>query len=137
MELVTDIPMENIKNYADSMAKGENPRNIKSILAKEIVKLYHSEKEADAAEEEFKRIFSSKGLPDDIEEIIIDENENNILTVLSICMKSESKSNLKRLISQGSVSMDNEKITDMNVNILKEGVLKVGKRNFFKIKIKL
>lgn len=136
MELVTDIPMENIKNYADAMAKGENPRNIKSILAKEIVKLYHSENEADAAEEEFKRIFSSKGLPDNIEEIIIDKNDSNILTVLSICMKSESKSNLKRLISQGSVSMDNEKITDMNLNILKEGVLKVGKRNFFKIKIK-
>lgn len=97
------------------MEKGENPRNVKSILAKEIVKLYHSEEEANAAEEEFKRIFSSKGLPDDIEEIIIDKNDNNILTVLSLCMKSESKSNLKRLISQGSVSMDSEKITDMSL----------------------
>ena len=144
MELVTDIPMENIKNYADLMKNGENPRNIKSILAKEIVKLYHSEKEARESEEEFKRVFSSKGLPDDIEEIIIDKNESNILSVLSICMKSESKSNLKRLISQGSVSfaeggqlLYNEKITDINLNILKECVLKVGKRNFFKIKIKL
>ena len=134
MELVTDIPMEEIKNYSMSMEKGENPRNVKSILAKEIVKLYHSEEEANAAEEEFKRIFSSKGLPDDIEEIIIDKNDNNILSILSLCMKSESKSNLKRLISQGSVSMDSEKITDMNFNILKECVLKVGKRNFFKIK---
>ena len=141
MELVTDIPMEEIKNYSLSMEKGENPRNIKSILAKEIVKLYHSEEEAEASEEEFKRIFVSKGLPDDIEEIIIDKNDNNIMTILSLCMKSESKSNLKRLIAQGSVSFieseelsDNEKITDINFNILKEGVLKVGKRNFFKIK---
>ena len=49
-------------------------------------------------------------------------------------MKNESKSNLKRLISQGSVTLDNEKITDINSNINKEGILKVGKRNFFKIK---
>ena len=51
MELVTDIPMKEIKNYSMSMEKGENPRNVKSILAKEIVKLYHSEEEANTAEE--------------------------------------------------------------------------------------
>ena len=133
MELLTDIPIEDIKNYVKSMENGENPRNIKGILAKEIVKIYHGEEEALNAEEEFKRIFSSKGLPDEIEEVSVNKDDN-ILNILSVCMSSESKSNLKRLISQGSVTLDNEKISDINAIISKEGILKVGKRNFFKIK---
>ncbi|AEM22387.1 tyrosyl-tRNA synthetase [Brachyspira intermedia PWS/A] len=133
MELLTDIPLDDIKNYVKAMENGENPRNIKGILAKEIVKIYHGEAEALNAEEEFKRIFSSKGLPDEIEEVSISKDDN-ILNVLSICMSSESKSNLKRLVSQGSVTLDNEKINDINAVISKEGILKVGKRNFFKIK---
>lgn len=133
MELLTDIPIEDIKNYTKSMESGENPRNIKGILAKEIVKIYHGEEEANNAEEEFKRIFSSKGLPDEIDEVSVNRDDN-ILNILSVCMPSESKSNLKRLISQGSVSLDNEKINDINTLVSKEGILKVGKRNFFKIK---
>ena len=133
MELLTDIPIENIKDYVKSMENGENPRNIKGILAKEIVKIYHGEDEANNAEEEFKRIFSSKGLPDEIGEVAV-KKDDNILNILSVCMSSESKSNLKRLVSQGSVSLDNEKISDINSVISKEGILKVGKRNFFKIK---
>ena len=133
MELLTDIPLDDIKNYVKAMENGENPRNIKGILAKEIVKIYHGEAEALNAEEEFKRIFSSKGLPDEIEEVTVNKDDN-ILNVLSICMSSESKSNLKRLVSQGSVTLDNEKINDINAVISKEGILKVGKRNFFKIK---
>ena len=133
MELLTDIPIEDIKNYVKAMENGENPRNIKGILAKEIVKIYHGEEEALNAEEEFKRIFSSKGLPDEIEEVKVNKDDN-ILNILSICMPSESKSNLKRLIAQGSVTLDNEKINDINTVVSKEGILKVGKRNFFKIK---
>ncbi|KLI29775.1 tyrosine--tRNA ligase [Brachyspira hyodysenteriae] len=133
MELLTDIPIDDIKNYVKAMENGENPRNIKGILAKEIVKIYHGEEEALNAEEEFKRIFSSKGLPDEIEEVTINKDEN-ILNVLATCMSSESKSNLKRLVSQGSVTLDNEKINDINALVSKEGILKVGKRNFFKIK---
>ena len=133
MELLTDIPIEDIKNYVKAMENGENPRNIKGILAKEIVKIYHGEEEALNAEEEFKRIFSSKGLPDEIEEVKVNKDDN-ILNILSICMSSESKSNLKRLVAQGSVTLDNEKINDINTVVSKEGILKVGKRNFFKIK---
>ena len=133
MELLTDIPIDDIKNYVKAMENGENPRNIKGILAKEIVKIYHGDAEALNAEEEFKRIFSSKGLPDEIEEVTVNKDDN-ILNVLSICMSSESKSNLKRLVSQGSVTLDNEKINDINALISKEGILKVGKRNFFKIR---
>ena len=133
MELLTDIPIEDIKNYVKAMENGENPRNIKGILAKEIVKIYHGEEEALNAEEEFKRIFSSKGLPDEIEEVKVNKDDN-ILNILSTCMSSESKSNLKRLVAQGSVTLDNEKINDINTIVSKEGILKVGKRNFFKIK---
>lgn len=134
MELVTDIPMEDIKKYSNSMKDGENPRNIKATLAREIVKLYHNEYEANKAEEEFTRVFSSKGLPNNIPEVNISKNEC-ILNILSICMPGESKSNFKRLISQGSVSFDNEKLTNIDNLISKSGILKVGKRNFFQLKL--
>lgn len=134
MELVTDIPMEDIKKYSNSMKDGENPRNIKATLAREIVKLYHNESEANKAEEEFTRVFSSKGLPNNILEVNISKNEC-ILNILSICMPGESKSNFKRLISQGSVSFDDEKLTNIDNLISKSGILKVGKRNFFQLKL--
>lgn len=134
MELVTDIPMEDINRYSKSMKDGENPRNIKAILAKEIVKLYHGDQEAINAEEEFNRIFKSKGIPDDIQEINISK-DLNMLDALILCMPNESKSNLKRLVAQGSVSLDNEKITNIDFKVFKAGVLKVGKRNFFQLKI--
>ncbi len=135
MELLTDIPISDIKNYQTAMDNGENPRNIKNILAKEIVSIYYNTDEANNAEIEFKKVFSAKGVPDDIEEIMVSSSDNNILNALSICMPNESKSNLKRLISQGSVSLDNNKILDINYTLDKEGILKVGKRNFFKIKL--
>lgn len=132
MELATDIPMKDINEYKERMKDGENPKTFKSILAYEFVKMYHSEEEAKNAEEEFKRIFSSKGVPDNIEKIEYTENDT-ILNILCLCMPSESKSNLKRLLSQGSVSLDGEKINDIDFKLIQNGVLKVGKRNFFEL----
>lgn len=135
MELVTDIPSSDIKNYEKAINDGDNPKTYKSILACELVRLYHGDEEASKAEEEFARIFSSHGIPDDIETILINEGDN-IANIIFTCMPSESKSQIKRLIQQGSVTIENEKITDINMQVNSFGILKVGKRNFFRLENK-
>jgi len=65
-ELCTDIPMHEIHEIAEGLKNGDNPRNAKAYLAREIVKLYHSEKESTSAEQAFENVFVKKGKPDDI-----------------------------------------------------------------------
>ena len=132
MELTTDISSSDIKKYEKAIKDGDNPKTYKSILACELVRLYHGEDEVIKVEEEFARIFSSHGVPDDIETILIDAGDS-IANIISTCMPSESKSQIKRLIQQGSVTLENEKITDINMSINSFGILKVGKRNFFRL----
>ncbi len=134
MELTTDIPMESIENYKKQMEDGENPRNIKAILAHEIVKMYHDEKAADFAAEEFINIFKNAGVPDDMPELVLDKGMS-IFDVLKKANTGQSSSQLRRLLQQSSVSIDNQKITDAS-HIVKSGeVLKIGKRTFFKLVI--
>lgn len=134
MEYTTDIPMEDIANYKAEIESGKNPRDIKVILAKELVKMYHSKEASDSAYEEFVRMFSKGGVPDDIKDVNIVSGDS-ILNILVSCMPNESKTSLRRLISQGSVSIDNEKILESEKTIDKQGILKVGKRNFFNLKM--
>ncbi len=134
MELTTDIPMEDIENYKKQMEAGENPRNIKAILAHEIVKMYHDEKAADFAAEEFINIFKNAGVPDDMPTLDITKSMT-IFDVLKKADTGQSSSQLRRLLSQSSVSIDNSKITDQNYVVESGEVLKIGKRIFFKLVI--
>ena len=132
MELVTDISINDIKEYEKAMADGDNPKKYKSILAYELVRLYHNEESAKFASEEFTLVFSSHGVPSDIKEVEFTLGEN-ILNIISVCMPDESRGHLKRLVEQGSVSIDNKKVLSINDKIMSGGILKVGKRNFFKL----
>ncbi len=132
MELTTDIPMENIANYKKQMEDGENPRNIKAILAHEIVKMYHNKEAADFAAEEFINIFKNAGVPDDMPELKIDKGMN-IFDILKKADTGQSSSQLRRFLSQSSISIDNIKITDSNHIVESGEVLKIGKRTFFKL----
>ena len=134
LELLTDIPMGTIETYAREMKEGRNPRDVKVILAKEIVTMYHSAKAAADAEDEFSRIFSGGGIPDTVEEVAV-ENGTNILSVLKTAMPSESNSQLRRYLEQGGVKIDEEKIEDAAraVSLTSPRILKVGKRKFFKL----
>ena len=132
MELVTDIPIKEIKEYEQAMADGDNPKKYKCILAYELVKLYHNEESAEFASEEFNTVFSSHGVPSDIKEVEFTLGDN-ILNIISVCMPDESRGHLKRLVEQGSVSIDNKKVSSINDKIETGGILKVGKRNFFKL----
>jgi len=134
--LATDKDSGEVKVMEESLKNGANPRDFKVLLAKEIISLYHSKKDADDAEEEFNRIFREKGLPDEIEERSIEKDREYRLTALLKDLKlAESTSEAGRLIKQGGVRINSESITDFNFMYRpKSGdILQVGKKRFVKI----
>ena len=138
-ELATDVPNSKLQEIKKTLENPEtNPRNIKRELAKALVKMYHSQEAADQAEEEFDRIFIKKEIPDDIPEFSIEAGEKEI-GIIELIVKvkfASSKGEAKRLVSQGGVSINGNKIDDINKIIALDGehILKVGKRKFIKIK---
>jgi tyrosyl-tRNA synthetase len=112
-----------------------NPRNTKRRLGYELVKLYYDEDTAKSAIEEFDKIFIKKEIPDEIEEYKLAEDSIKIIELLTITKMTDSKGNARRLIEQGGVSINGEKIEDINyiVDSKIEFILKVGKRKFLKI----
>ena len=115
--------------------KNTNPRNLKVRLAYELVKKYYDEESAKYALHEFETIFVKKEIPDDIPEFTINKGETKLVTLMKESGVAGSSSDAIRLIKQGGVSIDSEKITDDKyiVKADKDFILKVGKRKFVKI----
>jgi tyrosyl-tRNA synthetase len=114
-----------------------NPRDLKRRLARELVALYYDKESARRAEEEFDKIFVAKEVPENIEAFTIHTGNGkiSIVELLTTTRMASSNSDARRLIQQGGVSIDGEKITNVNftLKLNKEVVLKVGKRRFLKI----
>ena len=136
-ELATDISFEDLEKVKAAMDKGENPRNLKVKLAKELVKFYHSEKAANGAEQEFISLFQKKEIPDDIEIKKLKNPKWKLVDLLAETGLVSSKGEARRLIEQGGVKIDKEKTSsfDMEIDISKEKLIQVGKRKFLKVKI--
>lgn len=136
-ELATDVSNERLKEIKTALEDGKtNPRDLKRELARKLVSMYYDEDTALRAQEEFDKIFIKKEIPDEIDEFNIEENrEINILDLLLLVNFAPSKGEAKRLVLQGGVSIDGEKVSDVHQNIkIKSGmILKVGKRKFLKI----
>jgi len=114
--------------------KADNPKQLKERLAKEIVTMYHSKKEAEKAEEEFNKVFKDKQLPSDIKGIKIKEKELNILDLLVKTKLVSSKTEARRLVEQKGVKID-KKIEDnwkKSIKIKNNLIIQVGKRRFIK-----
>ena len=120
-------------------ADGMNPRDIKISLAKEIIARFHDDQAADEAEKNFINQFQKKNIPDNIEELDLNWKEDSMLlpNLLKEAGMTESTSEAMRMIKQGGVRIDEEKITDPKHTILKNSVAiyQVGKRRFKKIKL--
>ena len=132
-ELLTRVSMNEITKL---MKSNINPKDIKARLAKEIVTMYHSKKEAEKAGKEFNKIFKEKKLPSNVPEIKIKDKKLNILDLLVKTKLISSKAEARRLIEQGAVKIDN-KVQDnwQAIIITKPGlVIHVGKRRFAKLK---
>lgn len=134
-ELLSDLTIDDIEKLKKDTAEGiKHPKKVKSALAKEIVARYYSRKEADKAEEEFERVFARKENPADISEHT--SKTSSLVDVMISAGLASSKSEARRLITQGGVSIDDKKVSDINAKFTKGGeyILKVGKRKFCRIK---
>lgn len=139
LELLTEVPLNEIKNISKKISSGENPMVYKRKLAFEMVSMLNSEAEAHNAEAEFNRVFVNRQIPFDIPEYKANKPVCESLAALLIDVKfAPSNSEARRLISQGGVKIDGVKITEDREKLcLHDGmVVQVGKRRFVKIKIR-
>ncbi len=140
-ELATQLPKGEIEDIERALAKGQlHPMEAKKRLAREIVKMYHSEEIASAAEKEFERVFSRKELPTDIPECSVSGLKNGKIWIIKLLLEAgmaTTNSEARRLIKQGAVSIDGEKILDDNLDleIISGQILRVGRRRFAEIRL--
>jgi tyrosyl-tRNA synthetase len=133
--LCTDLSNKDISEIEHSLSSGANPRDLKIKLAHEIVKIYHGDKKADTAKENFENTFSKGGIPDEVVEVNATREEKLIDVFLDKKIVS-SKSEYRRLVSEGAVTnMDADiKVTDPD-SLVSNVTYRVGKRRFVKIKL--
>ena len=133
--LLTDATKDELEAYDKQIEDNSiNPRNIKMKLAHQITEEYHGKEGADKAQEEFINVVSNKGIPEDIQEVKVEQGKN-ILDLITELKFTASRGEAKRLIQGGGVKIDGEKITDMGYTISFEEsvVLQAGKRKFAKL----
>ncbi len=106
-------------------------------LLKIITKLYHTEEESKFALEYFENVFKNKSMPDEVPEINISPECSLLDDVGKVLVKSnlvKSYNEFKRLVSQGGVYINMQKVTDFNNTTIKNGdIIKLGKKKFYKI----
>ena len=134
-QLATNYTDTEIKEVEKQLKAGENPKNLKSQLAKEIVKIYYSANAAESAVQEFEKVFKNKSLPTDIEEYILKEKQVKLTELIVKTKLLSSKSEARRKINEGAIYINDERQTDPNFEIIIDEpiILKVGKRKFLKI----
>jgi tyrosyl-tRNA synthetase len=136
-ELATNVSGQRLEEIKLALSDEKtNPRDLKRELARTLVEMYHDIEAALNAEKEFDNIFINKGFPDEIDEFPIGDNkELNILDLIILVNFAPSKAEARRLVLQGGVSIDGEKISDIQKTVfLQKGmILKVGKRKFIKL----
>ena len=112
-----------------------NPRDVQRSLGRAIVALYHGDDSALKAEQHFEKVIVNKDIPDTIDEVKLSQ-DTTIVELLSNEGLTKSKGEARRMIEQGAVRIEGEKIKDMDLVIKsgKELIIKVGKRKFLKVK---
>ena len=138
-ELLSFMPENEISILKKEVDNGANPRDIKFILAEELVDRFHEKGEGSNCKQKFLERFQKGAMPSDIKKVNIDiENETILLTnLLKTVEMTSSTSEAMRLIKQGGVKIDSEKVSNIKLEIKKgsEAVYQVGKRKFLHIKI--
>ncbi len=132
--LLSDLSENEIKKIkSDIENETLHPMEAKKQLAMEIVARFHNQNAAKAAREEFEQVFSKKDLPDDIKEFNFNEGTSLVKIIKEINF-AQSNTEAKRLIQQGGVYLNNERVGAINHSLEKgEFILKVGKRKFAKL----
>ena len=138
-ELLSFRPMSEVEQFQRDVATGANPRDIKFLLAGEIITRFHSATAAEAAKQDFITRFSRGALPDDMPEIEItlEQDSIRIAALLKQSGLTTSTNESFRMIDQGAVKLDGEKVTDRGLDLARGRVIvaQVGKRKFSRITI--
>ena len=137
-DLLSFMPEEDITRLKQEMEDGKNPRDIKFVLAEELVDRFHQEGDGKKCKEEFLNRFQKGNMPEEIESISVNLTEDQILLVnlLKNTNMIASISEGNRLIKQGGIKINSEKVIDPKLSISSgtENIYQVGKRKFLKIK---
>jgi len=134
--LAADVNTKTVSKVKKQLSdSSQNPRDIKRELARAIVQLYHGQNAAKEAEQYFDRVIVNKDAPDEMDQVELSIDTQLIEVVTNEGLTS-SKGEARRLIKQGAIRVDNEKVTDESHILLKgkEVIIKVGKRRFIQIK---
>lgn len=133
--LVTDIHPDEVHEFEKELTNNKvNPRDIKMKLAKEVVRLYHGEMEAERAENRFKMIFQKGIIPDDIDTIIVDNNFD-VSETLVLNKIVKSKNEFRRLLTQGGVKINGVKVESIdNIEFETKITMQIGKKKFIRLK---
>lgn len=136
-ELLSDLGGEQIVQLKKDMEEGKlHPKEIKKQLARELTARFHSVEAAMLAEQNFEQVFQKGGLPDDIQVVEIKASEDLWLPQMLVDMELvKSTSDGRRMIKQNAVSLDGEKVTDVNAMVKPQGevLVKVGKLRYCKV----
>lgn len=139
-DLLSFRPLSEIKQLRQQVADGFNPRDVKFLLAEELITRFHNKAAAAAAQEDFITRFQKGALPDDLPEVSVDVEKADlpIANLLKNAGLVESTSEAFRMIQQGGVKIDGVKVEDRNLLISKGtiAVIQVGKRKFAKVTVK-
>jgi tyrosyl-tRNA synthetase len=136
LRLAADLDDERVSEIEEGLASGVlHPNDVKRQLARSIVHLYHGESAAEAAEEEFNRVFRESGVPDEIYVFTLPDDDPVQLPGLMRDAFGISGSEARRLLAQGAVKLDDQVVEDNE--IAREGlagkVLRIGKRRFVRL----
>lgn len=136
-ELITDLHPDDINIIKELLSKSTtNPRDIKMNLSKEIVKMYYDENASIKAEERFKSIFQKKQIPDDINILCVNKNNFDIADVLVKNKIVTSKSEFRRLTSQGALRINGNKIFNiLEIPASEKMLIQIGKKIFVKVNL--
>ena len=138
-ELLSFRPLSEIERFREDIASGATPRDIKFMLADEIIARFHSPAAAAAAKQEFIARFTRGAMPEDMPEVelSLEQGSISIAALLKQAGLTASTSESFRMIQQGAVKLDGDKVSDRDLN-LKSGtvvVAQVGKRKFARISL--
>lgn len=135
-ELLSTLSLDAIANLKEGVQNGiVHPKKVKEDLAFEITARFHTEKLAQLAKEEFEKVHAKSQIPTEIDEFVL-EGEIWIAKALVECKISPSTSQARRDIKQGAVKIDQQKVSDEQMQLaVGEYVLQVGKRKFARLKV--
>jgi tyrosyl-tRNA synthetase len=136
-ELATDEHPDYIDVIKRKLDSGCNPRDIKFQLAQIITRLYHSKEDTLKAEEYYNTVFKEGAIPDKMDQIVLSEGTESLLDIVPLLITGRyvlSGSEFRRLVKQGGVQLNGEKVLDIDLILVEdENVLKIGKKTFIRV----